>query len=126
MEIKPMLELTRVDFGNVSSKIMKVKCEDNEKMGEIKLEALTDLLEIKTILDEKIKNGATNVDRLKDRINKLNDRTTSNITRLKDENKTLSDSNFAKKNRKLLQRARKASQSIDNRLQKALRKKQKQ
>ena len=126
MEIKPMLELTRIDFDNLSSKIMKVKCENNEEMGAIKLEALTDLLEINQMLSDKIKNGATNVDRLKDKINTLNDATTQNINHLLKLNETLSNSNFVKKNKKSLHRARKASQSIDNRVQKALRKLQKQ
>ena len=94
MEIKPMLELTRIDFGNLSSKIMKVKCENNEEMGAIKLEALTDLLEIDQMLSDKIKNGATNVDRLKDKINTLNDATTQNINHLLKLNETLSNSNF--------------------------------
>ena len=127
MEIRPMLELTRIDFDNLSSKIMKVKCEDNMGMGEIKKQSLFELLEIKELLSEKIDGSKiTNVDRLKGRINKLNDSTTQNINHLLDLNESLSNKDYVMKNKKNLRRARKCSQSIDNRVQKALRKFQKQ
>jgi len=127
MEIKPMLELTCVDFDSIKSKLMRVNCEQNEEMGQIKLQTLLDLTRIDKTLKDKIEQGTiNNVDRLKRQINDLNDSTTENILHLKDLNLTLQDRVTAKKNTKLLNKARKASQFTDNRIQARLRKLQKQ
>ena len=126
MEIKPMLELTRIEFDLIKSKLMKVNCESNDEMGQIKLNTLLDLARIDKNLETKIENGATNVDRLKRQINDLNDSTTENINHLKDLNLTIKNRKAAKKNTQLLTKSRKASQRTDNRIQAALRKLQKQ
>jgi len=126
MEIKPMLELTRIEFDLIKSKLMKVNCESNDEMGQIKLQTLLDLTRIDKNLETKIENGATNVDRLKRQINDLNDSTTENINHLKDLNLTINNRKAAKKNTQLLTKSRKASQRTDNRIQAALRKLQKQ
>ena len=121
-----MLELTRIDFDLIKSKLMKVNCESNDEMGQIKLKTLLDLTRIDKNLETKIENGATNVDRLKRQINDLNDSTTENINHLKDLNLTINNRKAAKKNTQLLTKSRKASQRTDNRIQAALRKLQKQ
>ena len=58
MEIKPMLELTRIEFDLIKSKLMKVNCESNDEMGQIKLQTLLDLTRIDKNLETKIENGA--------------------------------------------------------------------
>ena len=126
MEIKPMLELTRIEFDLIKSKLMKVNCESNDEMGQIKLQTLLDLTRIDKNLETKIENGATNVDRLKRQINDLNDSTTENINHLKDLNLTINNRKVARKNTQLLTKSRKASQRTDNRIQAALRKLQKE
>ena len=41
-----MLELTRIEFDLIKSKLMKVNCESNDEMGQIKLNTLLDLARI--------------------------------------------------------------------------------
>ena len=128
MDLRPMLELQKIDFGTISTKVRRVECGENEEMSRIKGETMSQLTEIDTILEEKIDQGASNVDQIKSKINALNDNVTENINHLKDlneQNPSLGHKT-SKKNSSALRQARKASQGIDNRFQAALRKLQKQ
>lgn len=123
-----MLELQKIDFGTISTKVRRVECGENEEMSRIKGETMSQLTEIDTILEEKIDQGASNVNQIKSKINALNDSVTKNVNSLKKLNQqhTSFDRKTSKKNASTLRQARKASQGIDNRFQAALRKLQKQ
>ena len=56
MDLGPMLELQRIDFGTIAVKVRRVECGGNEEMSQIKGETMSQLLEIDTIAEEKF-NG---------------------------------------------------------------------
>ena len=128
MDLGPMLELQKIDFSTIAVKVRRVECGENEEMSRIKGETMSQLAEIDTILEEKINQGASNVNQIKSKINALNDSVTKNVNSLKKLNQqhTSFDRKTSKKNASALRQARKASQGIDNRFQAALRKLQKQ
>lgn len=119
-KIKVCLELSRHQFNGIKSKVSKIESHASGEMEVTQTRCLLLIGQINELITEKIDQGASSVEQIRTKINKWNDEVTDEINNLKDLNEHFCSRKESKKNTTRLNKARKMSQSIDNRIQRTL------